>query len=50
MNKADQNPKCDKANIHPSRVYMELSSESVEFMLPQMQLCGQEKNEGMKGS
>lgn len=47
MNKADQNPKCDGANIHPPRVYMELFSESVnklvEFMLRQMQLCGQEK-------
>lgn len=47
VNEADQNPKCHGANIHPPRAYMELSSESVdklvEFILCQMQLCGQEK-------
>lgn len=47
MNKADQNPKCHGANIYPPKAYMELSTESVnkliEFILCQMQLCGQEK-------
>lgn len=47
VDKADQDPKCHGASIHPPRAYMELSSEPVnklvEFILCQMPLCGQEK-------
>lgn len=45
MNKAVQNSKCHEANNYPPKAYMELSTESVnklvEFILCQMQLCGQ---------
>lgn len=47
VNKADQNSICREAFIHIAGAYPEPSSGSVnklvEFILSQMQLCGQEK-------